>query len=289
MSPKKLRIYLLVIFIALFLIFLIFAILKILNSEFDFITYIAGISSFFIALLTVLYVLTSSKQFEIMSNQLKEMEQERKLQERPLPYLGNIRMEIERPKFYFVPPTKEYSFQSRYFVKSGIGNLSISPAVCTDIIVELQINRDSSLKNLQTSTKRLNILPGNKKTEEKDFSVMFCGDDEAFLFDAIREEKAVDYPKIKIIIVYKSISGGYFLQTNYYYIAPYSETENKLIEWHTHIVQFKTRYKSELKTLLELYPDRDKWHNLFEEVQKKALGEIPKDKTIRLDCNSDIR
>jgi len=51
------------------------------DSNFDFITYIAGLSSFFVALLTVMYVYTTNEQLKIMNKQLRQMEVEQKQQQ----------------------------------------------------------------------------------------------------------------------------------------------------------------------------------------------------------------
>ena len=46
------------------------------NTEFSFINTLSALSSFFVAVLTAMYVYTTSNQMDIMKMQLKQMQQE---------------------------------------------------------------------------------------------------------------------------------------------------------------------------------------------------------------------
>ncbi len=115
-----------------------------INRDFDFITYIAGLSSFFVALLTVVlltvvYVYTTNEQLKMMNKQLKQMEKEQKQQQQPFPHISKVELEIEKPRFFYTPPANEYSCQSRYRIIANIDNLTSEPAVLLDVVATIDI------------------------------------------------------------------------------------------------------------------------------------------------------
>lgn len=122
--------------IAVFFICLIYSFI---DRDFDFITYIAGLSSFFVALLTVVYVYTTNEQLKMMNKQLKQMEKEQKQQQQPFPHISKVELEIEKPRFFYTPPANEYSCQSRYRIIANIDNLTSEPAVLLDVVATIDI------------------------------------------------------------------------------------------------------------------------------------------------------
>src|SRR5208282_2534071 len=70
----------------------------------DWLTYLSSSASFAIALLTVMYVLTTRNQLEVMSMQLKEMRKDRELQNQPLPWPIKLIGKSRTPRFFYSPP-----------------------------------------------------------------------------------------------------------------------------------------------------------------------------------------
>lgn len=102
MRAKGISKLLIAIFIALAGSFVLCAILSLNVESFDFIQSIAGTSSFFVAILTVIYVYTSTKQMDLMQRQLSEMTIERQSREQPIPSIENLTFLIQQPRF-FIP------------------------------------------------------------------------------------------------------------------------------------------------------------------------------------------
>ena len=67
------------------------------DPDFSFITFIAGVSTLFVALLTVFYVITTNQQFSVMESQLEEMQKSRELQAQPLPTIQVNKVYLETP------------------------------------------------------------------------------------------------------------------------------------------------------------------------------------------------
>lgn len=260
------------VFVILVIILLGFSIIRYNNPEFEFITYLSGSSTFVVAILTILYVFTTSKQLDIMTNQLAEMKKDRELQNQPLPYIENINLSIEKPRFFYTPPDDEYSFQSRYNFKASLNNLSESPAICIDISACIILPADNDKLILDSVCQRVDVLEGKCKLDEKDeINLTFVGDCNGKIFEALRSENINTFPRLKIITLYRNISGGCFTYWNEYYIIPDQDKENTMRDWHTQIVSFPTKYKDKLSELKFLRKaNRDKWHNLFDNIKEEV-------------------
>lgn len=80
MNNKQGNIILWLIFIMLLLLGIVIIIKAITSTSNDWLAYLSSSASFTIALLTVMYVLTTRNQLQIMSMQLREMRRDRELQ-----------------------------------------------------------------------------------------------------------------------------------------------------------------------------------------------------------------
>ncbi len=260
------------IFAILIIILLGFSIASYKNPEFEFITYLSGSSTFIVAILTILYVFTNSKQLDIMTNQLAEMKKDRELQNQPLPYIENIKLSIEKPRFFYTPPNDEYSFQSRYKFEASINNLSESPAICIDISACIIIPTDNDKLTLETACQRVDVLEEKCKLDEKDkINLTFVEDYNGKIFEALRSGEINTFPRLCIKTFYRNTSGGCFTYENEYYIIPDQDKEGTLRDWHTQIVSFTTKYKDKLSELkLMSKRNRDKWNRLFQDIKEEV-------------------
>ena len=278
MKQRNIRIVLLVIFFALIGSFAIIACISTINEDIDFIATVSGISSFFVAILTVLYVYTTSKQIEVANEQLAEMKQDRIVHDQPLIEVKNEAFSIERPRFFYTPPEDKYSFQARYNFSLEIINSSQYAAVSVDVNARLLVRENDTYYALQSSTRRINILPSQR--HEK-ISFGFAGDEITRLFESLRALQTDFLPKIEIFIYYKNLSGGCFKSKKVGHLVPKEEIENDLKLWHSKINSAYIDEKENIILLTQMKKDRkmEAWNELFEKIKStfdRQLGDEKK-------------
>ncbi|AOY76702.1 hypothetical protein [Clostridium formicaceticum] len=277
MVSKKFNKMLYFIFFVLFVLFFGLAFISYRNPKFEFITYLSGSSTFIVAVLTVLYVFTTSKQLDIMSNQLEEMKKDRELQSQPLPYVENIKIIVDKPKFFYTPPEDEYSFHSRYRLKAILNNLSEAAAICIDFSACIIIPTENEKLSLECTLYRIDVMEGKSRLDEGDgINLLYPLDRNGKFFQALRSKGAKTYPRLYIKSFYRNVSGGCFTYTNEYYIIPDVNKDDTIKDWHTQIVSFETKYKDKLSDLRLLRNRRrEKWDDLVKEVKDEiACGLI---------------
>jgi len=248
----------------------VLVIINFIIKEFDIVTYLTGISSFVIAILTVFYVLTTSNQLDVMSNQLIEMKKDRELQNQPLPWLENIFLEIEAPRLYYSPPEKRHSFISRYNVFLDLENLSDCPAISIDISSKLIFKKADNQDVLTSTFERVDTLAGNQKypknDKDKKIDFLFPGDNSCDLFTILRD--SIETPLLKIDITYRNILGACFLIENEYQLFQHEDDEDIINKWHTDIVSFPTKEKEKIEKLVQLKKSNDsQWDKLFASIK----------------------
>ena len=251
----KLRIILVFFFIVLIALFILQYRVSEWNSIFDVLYYIYGFSSLEIAILTVFYVCTTSNQLDIMSKQLNEMKKDRELQNQPLPWLQNIHIEIEAPRFYFFPPKNRYCFQSRYWAFIKIINFSECPAISIDIFCRIVIKlHNGEEETLVSPAKGIDVLAGNAEYPQVESnrknSFLFASDSKGSLFNLLRDTQ--EMPELHVNIMYKNVLGGCFMIEKKYYLLYPKNHESLINHWHTDIVSFPTKEKKRLENLLFL-------------------------------------
>ncbi|MDH5186106.1 MAG: hypothetical protein OEW70_03475, partial [candidate division WOR-3 bacterium] len=101
--------------------------------------FISAISSLMIALLTLVYVITTNRQLRAMRAQLFEMKRSREISTQPLPLVVLKDMYLEKPRVYYSPPEKECAGISRYILECSVSNFGSSPAVCVHMCACIHI------------------------------------------------------------------------------------------------------------------------------------------------------
>lgn len=246
----------------------------------DFIGALSGVSSFFVAVLTALYVYTTSKQIDVANKQLMEMKEERVTNEQPLIMLKNDRFEIERPNFYYTPCTGEYSFQSRYYYKVKLVNVSNFPALWIDVSAEILIPKNGKLLHKESIQHRINILTPNN--ESKEIDIMFAQDIDTSLFTALRELSTKQLPLIRLTLYYKNLCGGYFRVDEVRQLIPHKDVEENIRNWQTMIISSKTNHKESLDLLLKLPKEDEKKKELFQLVKENFQLKLGEGKDIEI-------
>ena len=183
MEKKRINSILVCVSIVLILAFLGCLVYSRYNSKFNFIETISALSSFFVAVLTIIYVYTTSKQMDIMQQQLEQMKEDRLFSEQPILDLANLEFKVERPRFFYTPPTDEYSFQARYFLLLNVKNISSFSAVYVDVSAELHCTVNKQEKTLKATSRRINVIASNSDSDV--IGIMFPTDTDCDILAAL--------------------------------------------------------------------------------------------------------
>ena len=244
---------------------------------FSFIDTLSAISSFFVAVLTIIYVYTTSKQMDFMKQQLEQMQKDQRMSEQPILDLAELKFEIERPRFYYTPPEDEYSFLSRHHFFMQIHNVSNYPALFVDISAELLVEENEKQLCLGATSRRLNLIAANAVSDS--VGIMFTGDESNRIMSALRSYSTSGLPKVQLTICYKSLSGASYLLKHTYWldVSEDSEQDIKILKnWHSIMTSAPIEEKETLD-LLKKVRGQKKWDTLFEATKerfdKKLMGE----------------
>lgn len=250
------------------------------NDSISFIETVSGISSFFVAILTAIYVYTTSRQIDVANKQLIEMQQERTLKEQPLLTSINNNFYIERPSFFYSPPENKFSFQSRYYFRAKVQNVSSYPAVAVDVDAEIEANKNGKISVLKAANSRLNIISPNSTVE---FDIMFCNDNIMQLFESLRERDADLLPKLNVSITYRNLCGGFFKVSQSMYLTNTTKYEDVLRMWHSKISSAYIEEKERINELKRI-SSNEKYKELFEKIKNEFDSNLGDDKQITLEC-----
>lgn len=250
------------------------------NPKIDFITYIAGISSFFVAILTALNVYTTSSQIEVANKQLEEMKYDRAMSEQPLLTVEKLKFSIEKPRFFYTPPADEYSFQSRYIVTGELKNCSNHPACSVDATVELEVKHQKEVFVLPTVSRRINVIaPG----DSHQVSFQFSGDEITWLFDALRSSHAQELPTIHYEVTYGNLCGGFFQLEGQAILAPKEDLIEIIRQWHSRINAAYVEEKESISHLRAI-KGTEEWEKAFETIKCDFSSSLADGSEVEVDC-----
>lgn len=251
------------------------------NPSFDFVACLSGISSFFVALLTALYVYTTTNQIEIATMQLIEMQSERALQQQPLVVSENVTFSLERPRLFYTPPSDEYSYLSRYYLSLCLKNASSFPAISLEVTAEIVLKHEGKTFALKTTSRKCKTLSSG---ESYTVQIMFTGDEATWLFDSLREPRADQLPKIEITIIYRNLCGGFFRCCNRTLLVP-AECNSLIIKnWHSRINSALYEEKETIRLLKSLEIDSEKWEEMFNDAKKRFDASLDEGESVEIDC-----
>lgn len=280
MNSKKIGVIVSAIIVLLFAVFSGALYFSLKHPSINFVSIISGLSSFFVAILTALYVYTTSKQIEVANEQLEEMRQERAMQEQPLLTLVDDKFQIERPRFFYTPPEDEYCFLSRYKFSGNIYNCSSYPAIAADISAEILIPKDEEICILETISRRLNVIRPNEKAS---FFLSFSDDNATQLFESLRNARTDLLPRVRITILYRNLCGGYFESKKYEYIAPLDDDVETLILWHSRIHSAYIEEKDHISKLQQMSHNAA-WKADFDSIKDVFNNSLGDRQNIKLKC-----
>lgn len=293
MSLKFLRKTLIGIFIIIILIGIVLVIVNVKNPKFDAITYISGLSAFSLSILTILYVYNTSVQLNVLNKQLEEMKMERELQyqqleemkieresqHQPLPWIREVNMDVECPRFFYDPHAQEHSIQCRYFCDVTIKNIGMYPSIYNDISARIIISKsEDDTIILKTVSKRLDTLEEKQifPSSEKDGKIHFTfpDDKDGKLLETLINSNHKN-PILQMRILFKNTLGGCFVLNNSYSLSIPDEKDSIFKTCLSTIKTFPIMHSQELDELIKLRKDKnEKWYELFNKFKEELACSI---------------
>lgn len=241
---------------------------------------ILSILSFLLALISIVTVIITINQnkklLEANEQQINEMREEHRLSVQPIIVLEKGKFSVERPRFYYTPPKNSYEFVSRYHYQVSLKNVSSATAICVDISAKLLLQKEGRKMEFGAVTERENVLPFDKESEA--ISILFAGDSECYLYEALRDNNVDKLPKIDVEIVYKNTCGGYFLCRQTFILAPQKDDYDTIRTWHTAMTGASVEAKEAID-LMKKATHGKQWDLAFETMRKAfdvQLGTIDK-------------
>lgn len=241
--------------------------------------YLAGASTFVVAILTLFYVLTTNKQLHVTSRQLEEMKRSRELQNQPFPWIESIEFYIEKPRLYFSPP-RNHEILARQHCLLRIKNIGSCPAISIHIEARIIVPKSKGENTiLKPATNRIDILeeksiypPKNKK-----MSFMFNENIQALLLNNLLENKIKLFPVLEISIIFRNIAGAIFQAKEHYLLYPKEKHNSAYKQWLSILSSFPIENKELIDRLDELKaaPLSD-WRKHFTIIENKLSRIIGK-------------
>lgn len=246
---------------------------------FDPTSYIAAISTLSIAILTVVYVLTTSSQLRVMQEQLNEMKTARRLESQPLPILEITKVEIEQPRLFYTPPEDQHSFHTRLWIRFSIKNHSSFPAVnvVASAFVVLRNNKDNDV--VRCASERVDILAaGQEYPSNSDIkpSFLFQDDRENQILSHLRCRSLADLPVLPIHLTFCNILGGCFILDFAVQLVPKKPEDDDILKrWHSLCTSFQVQYGDDIRHMQKLRKDKkdDEWSVAFDALKDKLKAE----------------
>lgn len=287
MGAKKINKILIAVAVVLGMAFIGCFVYSLYNPLFSFINTLSAVSSFFVAVLTVIYVYTTSKQMDFMKQQLEQMQKGQRMSEQPILDLAELKFEIERPRFYYTPPEDRYSFLSRHLFCIKIHNVSNYPALFVDISAKLLVEENGQQLCLEATSKRLNLVAANAVSDSVD--IMFTGDESNKIMFALRSYSTSGLPKVQLTICYKSLSGASYLLKHTYWLDVSEESKQDieiLKNWHSSMTSAPIEEKETLN-LLKKEKNEKKWDMLFDSTKERFDKKLTGDSMLAI-CLNEI-
>lgn len=280
---RYLKILTIAILIGLVVFSVLALVLRIFLPGFDPTSYITAIAILAIAVMAVVYQITTSGQLEIMREQLCEMKQTRKLGVQPLPILTISKILIEPPRFFYNPSKDLHSFNARLRVNFYLKNHTSYPAINVIASAVIMLNDSKKPTIIRCSPTQLDILAENEiypaeGVRHPDFLLCTEKDDEVLV--RLQKKTSSQLPILPVHLIYTNILGACFVvDVTFQLVLLKQEDEGILKKWHSLMVSFPVEYKEKLKEMELLKTDNKntEWKKRFNLVEKKLIEAAGKD------------
>lgn len=239
----------------------------------DLLTYLSSSATFAIALLTVMYVLTTRKQLEVMSMQLNEMRKDRELLNQPLPWPIKLIGTSRKPRFFYAPPNS-YEACSQNYIRFKLKNIGSTPAVSIDVCCYVIIPDKERKIKLSSRSIRIDVLEYNQEFPsnegEKD-NFLFYDDLKTNLLIHMLTSNLKELPLVELHIYFKNILGACFHIEKLYRLYPNPGDRDIIKTWIEILNNFPIRYKESIELLKTYTRSGDsRGEEIFKELEQKA-------------------
>lgn len=236
------------IFIVLLLVFICLTVVGYFYSDSaikGIISYYSGISSLLIVLLTLAYVVTTSRQLLAMHKQLAIMDSSVKLQVQPLPVPFVKYIHLEKIRAYLSPETKfsKVEIISRfhfnvYFKNAGTG-AALNVFVFASIFIKGKNKEEKEIVIPQFRPQIFHLITENE-TQDSSFMIL---DDDFEIFKAINAHEEVI---LKLKIHYRNIFGSGFLEEAQYSLYFKEDNKDVINSWEKFIKEGMEELKEDI-------------------------------------------
>jgi hypothetical protein len=178
----------------------------------NFVSYASSLSTI---IMVLVYLFTTSRQLNIMRNQLDEMQFSRNVEVQPLPYPEEAKANLELPRYYTSPATRfeKMALLCRIHFNFKATNIGNGPAVAVDFIPKLVAcaspwgftRQKETITLVETVGRRVECI-SLREGDSKETSFMFL-DREHRIVEAILERRDV---ALSCIVTYKNALGMAF-------------------------------------------------------------------------------
>lgn len=292
MKPKK--IYWLVYLIILLLFVTLIVTWRVsnrTNGVVGFISTLAGLSSFFVALLTAINLYIMTGQIDIANKQLEEMKLERTSRETPLIDIEAVCLEMEVPTMSFIPYNEEICFSSDSKLNLTLSNSTPFSAISVCVIAEIVICSmesvlDETVINSQSTT--IDILYANTKKDNVEISFNF--EDSLRVLAALRTDytpskmQKESISEIRIHTYYKSLTGGYFKAQKKMHLCYQYELRDKIERWYTDLSCAEDNNRDMLDRIKSTEKYSLEWLQYYRECKIDFSKNYIADTSLKMSC-----
>lgn len=264
-------------FTVLFAAGLFLIIYSVASSRFSPITYLSAGSTFIIAFLTAAYVLTTTKQLDVMSKQLDEMKKNRELESQPLPWISEYQFIIERPRLFYSPaePLDERcEAHAMFHAKVKTKNIGNSTAICVDVLSKVHIPEEDTYTHIESRPFRVDTLEEKQEVPPDDgYGIVGYSSEtqeERFLLSSLRETNPRRLPRVHFYIYYRNVLGTCFKVYLDCVLLPKDVRQDEILgKWLTRLTAFPIENKRELDQIKQQKRDDTSRIGIYETIKYK--------------------
>lgn len=247
------------------------------------VTYLSGLSTVGILLLTSFYVVYTNKQ-------LNEIQKQRKLQVQPLPNIEISEGKILCPRLVHkrIHESAEYTFRVDVDFDVTIKNIGNGSAILTDVFHDLVGRKIRQGKKESILAYRINTIETGKE-----ISFIDTLDDDDYDYQIINTLNAIPETECPItvafdillrsMVLYKNVLGASFLLKIDNIISIGDENQKTLSEWLSIMSSFENEFASALSKFKTVWRrNKDEAHEILKKIEdevatKFSEKEIPID------------
>lgn len=252
-----------------------------MNGKYDTLTLLSGLSTYFVALFTLIYVFTSSRQLDVMIAQVNEMQKDRLLQSQPVLCIQNSIFSAESPRLWGILPYTDCRIFSRYHFKFQLKNIGLNPAV--GIALSGKVYTKKSKLDLKTVSVRKEFLQPSEETDIESLnSFLFAGDEKNQILNNLLPSRDTEHVYFKLTTIYKNALGGSFRVTETYALFLTSEASTTVKDWLSNLAAFEIKHKPDIERINARFKSQPEEMIRFKEKLKGEYLEIIPETSINI-------